>query len=246
MEIEILDVNTIFGSYPSQHADSTPESLVRDLDKQFVQWCLALSTTGMFYDDSSGNAETLRACQQYPHLIPAATFNPMKAWKNESLLGDLEHSHFELVRFFPHEQGWPIRYLPFREFIGTLSRTKRTPVMISVASPGDVTDVVSEFEQYPHPVVLEGVSGDLLSEAVSALRQHPNFFVETHALKGPGTLEFLKDRGVIDRVLFGSATPGWSLAAALRFVKRSSLSDDEKLAVLGGNAQRIWQSTEGA
>ena len=97
---------------------------------------------------------------------------------------------------------------------------------------------------YPHPVILEGVSPATLAEAVTVLRRHERFSVETHALTAPGALARLRDTVGIGRVLFGADSPGQSLGAALRSVQNADLSDADKAAVLSGNAQRLWQNEE--
>ncbi len=240
--MEITDVNTLFGAYPAQRPDSSPEALVAAMGQQGVAWCLALSTTGLFHHDTEGNAETLRACRAHDHLIPVATLNPTTYYGQEGVIEAVAGEPFEMFRFFPHRQGWPLDFAPFADVLARLAERPRMPVMVGVSRPGDATALARAAADYPHPVILEGVSPATLAEAVSVLRRHPNFFVETHALAAPGALARLRDTVGIGRVLFGSDSPGLSLAASLRSVQNSDLSDDDKNAVLSGNAQRLWQS----
>ena len=97
---------------------------------------------------------------------------------------------------------------------------------------------------YPHTVVLEGVSRETLAETIMVLRDVPRLYLETHALRMPDALRLLRDADSIDRVLFGSDAPGMSLGAALRYVQGSDLTAEEQAAVLGGNAQKIWHGEE--
>ena len=64
------------------------------------------------------------------------------------------------------------------------------------------------------------------------MRVHANLYVETHALLAPYALPLLRDTVGIGRVLFGSDAPGLSLAAALRYVRASGLSEADQTAVL--------------
>lgn len=239
--MEITDVNTLFGAYPAQHADSSAETLTEAMRAQEVQWCLALSTQGVFHLAAEGNAETLRACRAHDHLIPVATLNPVHFWGQEGLVEGLAENAFEMIRFFPHRQGWPLEFAPFLRLLSVIGRQERMPIMVHVSERGEATRLARLLEDFPHPVVLEGVSSDTLAEAMTLMRVHENLYVETHALHAPHALPLLRDVVGIERALFGSDAPGRSLAAALRSVRTSGLSEADQNAVLGGNAQRIWQ-----
>ncbi len=242
--MEITDVNTLFGAYPAQRPDSSPEALVAAMGQQGVAWCLALSTWGLFHHDAEGNAETLRACRAHDHLIPVATLNPTAYWGQPGVIEAVAEEPFEMFRFFPRRQGWPLDFVPFADVLARLAARPRMPIMIGVSRPGDATALARVAADYPHPVILEGVSPDTLAEAVAVLRRHAQFSVETHALTAPGALARLRDTVGIGRVLFGSDSPGLSLGAALRSVQNADLSDADKTAVLSGNAQRIWHAGE--
>ena len=241
--MEITDVNTLFGAYPAQHADSSPETLVEAMRAQGVDWCLALSTWGVFHSAAEGNAETMRACQAHDHLIPVATVNPVHYWGQEGMLEGIAEDAFEMFRFFPHLQGWPLEFAPFLRIIATLGRQARQPIMVSVEQRGEATQLMRLLDDFSHAVILDGISPETLTEAISLMRVHQNLYVETHALLAPYALPLLRDTVGIERVLFGSDAPGRSPAAALRYVRSSGLSDAAQNAVLAGNAQRIWQGT---
>jgi len=240
--MEITDVNTLFGAYPAQHPDSDADALVAAMEANKVDWCLSLSTWGLFYRDVEGNAETMRACRAHDHLIPVATLNPCDYWGQTGMIDELADDAFEMFRFFPRQQGWPLDFAPFAAIISTLAARPRMPIMVSVHEPGDITQLSRALAYYPHPVVLEGISSRTLAEAIAVLRDNESFFIETHALQAPGALLRLRDTVGIGRVLFGSDAPGMSLAAALRAVRHSGLSEADQTAVLSTNAQQVWHS----
>ncbi len=242
--MEITDVNTLFGAYPAQHADSSPESLVEVMRAQGVDWCLALSTWGLFHSAQVGNEETMRACQAHDHLIPVATVNPIHYWGQEGMIEGIVGGAFEMFRFFPHLQGWPLEFAPFMRILSVLGRSARTPIMVSVQERGEATQLLRLLDDFPHPVILEGISPATLTEAVSLMRVHPNLYVETSALVAPYALPLLRDTAGIGRVLFGSDAPVRSLAAVLGYVRASGLSPSDQDAVLSGNAQRVWHGGE--
>lgn len=238
--MEITDVNTLFGAYPSHRADSDPQTLASVMSVQNVDYCLALSTYGLYARDSDGNAETLNACRAHDHLIPVATLNPLTYWGQPDMVQNIAGDGFEMFRFFPRTQKWPLDFAPFAAILDILAALPRAPLMIETTHPGDITQLARATQNYPHPIVLEGVSPATLAEAVTVMRRAPSVYVETHALQSPDALPFLKQSVGVERVLFGSGAPGLSLAAALAYVRRSALSEADQAAVLGGNAQQIW------
>lgn len=242
--MEITDVNTLFGAYPAQHPDSTPESLVATMGSEGVAWCLALSTVGLFHHDVTGNAETLRACRSHDRLIPVATLDPRGYWGQPGVIDRLAEDPFEMFRFFPRRQNWPLDFAPFEEILAKLAALPKMPIMVEIREPGDATQLSRAAAGYPHPVILEGVSPATLAEAISLLRRWDNYYLETHALSAPDALTVLRDTVGIDRILFGSDAPGMSLGAALRYVRQSGLTEAEQAALLSGNAQRLWQGGE--
>lgn len=242
--MEITDVNTLFGAYPAQHPDSDAEALVAVMQAHGVNYCLTLSTLGLFHRDTEGNAETMRACRAHDHLIPVATLNPCHFWGQPGLIEEITSEPFEMFRFFPHVQKWPYEFAPFAEILKTLGGLPKMAIMVGVAQPGDVSRLARAVADYPHPVVIEGVSRNTLAEALTVMRGNPRLYLETHALRMPDALPLLRDAAGIERVLFGSDAPGLSLGAALNYVRNSGLSEADQAAVLGGNAQRLWQGGE--
>jgi predicted TIM-barrel fold metal-dependent hydrolase len=100
------------------------------------------------------------------------------------------------------------------------------------------------LEDYPGAVILAGVNRYTLAEAVSVMRSREKWYLETHALKVMDAIAAVRDAVGIDRILFGSEAPGSSLAAAVRYIRSSILSEAEQAAVLGGNAMKIWHAEE--
>jgi predicted TIM-barrel fold metal-dependent hydrolase len=234
--MEITDVNTLFGAYPSRHRDSTAESLSEAMRTHSVDYCLTMSTWGLYYHDKTGNDETLVACRRLKQLIPVATIDPRGYWGQADAL---PAPGFEMYRFFPHDQGWPVEFAPFRQLLQVLE-TVGVPIMISVRAPGDVTRIAAAVAGFGQAVILEGVSGETMSEAIAVMRSSERIFMETHAMRSPEALGLLRRTVGIERVLFGSDAPGLSLAAALRYVRGSGLSESDQAMVLGGNADQIW------
>jgi len=243
--MEITDVNTLFGAYPSQHPDTTADTLVAAMQRNGVQWCLTLATWGLFHSQRDGNEETLRACRAHQELLPAATINPKEFLGQIKAIENLLAQGFEMIRFFPEHQGWPIEFSPFRDVVSILAGAGAPPVMVDIAVAGDITKLMRIVEDYAGAIILAGVDRHTLAEAISVMRSRDKVYLETHALRLTDGLAAIRDSVGVDRILFGSEAPGSSLSAAMRYVRSSNLTPEEQDAVLGGNAMKVWKTAEG-
>lgn len=261
--MNILDINTLFGAYPYQRAESTAETLADVLGKLGVGHALTLSTWGVYYHDMAGNQETLRATQQFTQqLIPVGTVNPLTFWDFGDMLLQLLQTSFSILRLFPHEQGWPIDFEPFHSIVKlladapkpqidrdpTLPRATRgwplwqdrgVALMVSIDKPGDATVLGRAVADYPAPVILVGATSTTITEVLTVMNRYEHLILETHRLTIPDGLARMRDAVGADRIVFGSGGAARSTRSALDYVLNSSLTESEQEAVLGGNATSI-------
>lgn len=73
--MEIVDVNTLFGTWPRANRDVSLNTLLDLMSRHNVVETCSLSARGIFYDFHEGNDETLAACKAHPSIIPVATLN---------------------------------------------------------------------------------------------------------------------------------------------------------------------------
>lgn len=260
--MDIIDINTTFGAYPGQLMHTGEDGLLTALKDNGVTRALTLATAGIFYNDMTGNLETMRTCLKHEDkMIPVATINPTSN-RSLQITQDLAMQPFAFFQFFPSKQGWPVDFAPFVQVVRMLGdagkplleRSIKLPtpsrgwkiwadggeaLMVSIDKPGDATHLGKVVADYPGSVIIDGVSGATLTETLSVMHQHDNLYVETHMLHTPDALSILRDSVGIRRVLFGSGAPGLSLPAALAYVLGSGLSDVDKRAVLFENANSL-------
>lgn len=237
----IFDAGTLFGPWPQHASDLSLDGLLQGMAASNVARSLITSTTGIFYDYRQGNAETFEAAKRHPQqLFPVGTLDP-RAYPEclqeaETRAGE----GFRLFRFFPDRQNWPIRYAPFRELLQKCDILK-VPIAVAVSHPGDITELADATTFTQAPLLLSGVTPQLLGEALSVMRADPKFYLETAQLPAPGTLETIRDampHGA-QRLVFASYAPLRYFSAALGPVVTSTLSEEHRADVLGGNLKRL-------
>jgi predicted TIM-barrel fold metal-dependent hydrolase len=241
MSLPIVDACTLFGPWPQHAADLSVELLLQVMSQNNIVRSLATATTGIFYDYRQGNAETLLAARNHPqHIYPVATLDP-RAYPD--CLDEAERragEGFRLFRFFSDRQHWPLRYAPFRELLRKCDELG-VPVAVTVAHPGECTELADAVAFTQAPLLLSGVTSQNLGEALSVMRGDAKFYIETTQLTAPGALEAVRDAAPhgAERLVFASYSPLRYLSTALAPILTSSLSNEHKALVLGGNVSRL-------
>jgi predicted TIM-barrel fold metal-dependent hydrolase len=238
---QIFDACAVFGPWPQHPAGLTTESLLQSMAQNNIARSFVNATIGIYYDYRQGNAETLQVAKQHPQrLYPVGTLDPRAYPECLEEAEARAAEGFRLFRFFPHRQGWPIRYAPFRALLQKCDELG-VPVAVTVARPGDCTELADAVAFTQAPLLLSGVTPETASEALAVMRSDTKFYVETTQLIAPTALETIRDtvpQGA-ERLVFASYSPLRYLSAALGPVLASTLSDDDKALVLGGNLKRL-------
>jgi predicted TIM-barrel fold metal-dependent hydrolase len=202
---------------------------------------MTTATAGILHDYRQGNSQTIEVARQHPQqLYPVATLDPRAYPECLEEAATRAGEGFRLFRFFPNRQGWPLTYAPFRELLEKCDELK-VPVAVTVRHPGQASELASLVTFTQAPLLLAEVTPSTLGEALAVMKSDAKFYVETTHLLSPGALEAVRDtmpHGV-ERLVFASYSPLRYLSTALGPVLASSLSDEHKALVLGGNLRRL-------
>src|SRR5579884_748939 len=241
---DIVDINTLFGPLPVASTDLNVDALVALMQKHQIAAACTLSTLGLLLDPALGNAATRAACAQYAGLMPVATLNPAYFFGDTAAQQQLQKDDFCLIRFFPHAQGWPVKFAAFRALLRAVEPLG-LPVMVGIETPGEITALTRVLETYPAPVILSGVNTSTLAEAISALRERERWHVEISRLLAPGAIRLVADTVGADRLLFGTGAPSQPIASVLATLQHSGLSEEARRQILAANARRILNTGTG-
>ncbi|HEX8463000.1 MAG TPA: amidohydrolase family protein, partial [Abditibacterium sp.] len=236
----IFDACALFGPWP-QHEDLALQNLLDVMGQSNIARSVALSTAGIFYDFRAGNAATFEAARAHAQqILPAATLDPRAYPACLEEAKRCAAQGVRLFRFFPYSQGWPLKFAPFRELLQLCNELNVT-VAVEVSRAGDATELADAVAFTAAPLLLAGVAPRNLGEALAVTRSSPKFHLETTQLLAPGSLESIVAEvpDGADRLIFASYSPLRYLSAALGPVLASTLSPDQKTAVLGGNLKRL-------
>lgn len=236
----IIDVDTMFGPLPAGAADLSVDDLMGMMGRHGVQACCTLSTVGMLLDHNSGNAATRAACSEQANLLPVATLNPQVVFSPDGPFMRFKADGFKMIRFFPVEQGWDASYAPLRQLARSL-QPEGIPLMVDVEKTGYATRIAEALSNHPAPLILSSVDETTVAEAVALMRNNDRLYLCTSNLVAVGLLRQVVDSVGAERLLYGSGAPSRPMASALGVLRYADLAPEQRAAVLGGNARKLFE-----
>lgn len=241
--MHVIDVNTTFGKQVDADPFYSPETLSQWVDRHQVAFALSCSMQGACYDARAGNDETLAVAGAYPQIIPVATLDPRDFCRWEQEFQRCLQSGFRAIRFFPEIQKWSVASTMFKH---VMMRLKGSGLcLIFSAAPG-LNDMWSIADQIAHatapsglPVIITDFFYSDMAELIAVMKEHPHVYAETHALTSVAAVEIMVNQVGADRLIYGSCAPVHSMQKAMNQVLEADISDDAKIAILGGNTMRL-------
>jgi predicted TIM-barrel fold metal-dependent hydrolase len=237
--MNVVDAGTLFGVRPSTDLDLSGETLLRLMACNGVSGALTCSLKAVQFDARAGNDETRALCQAQAQLSPVAVVDPRR-WPDclaeVERCADLGFVAYRLLREF---QGWAIAQQSTLHVLRAIARTG-LPVTVHAPAAGDATALLHLVGGWDLPVILAGVTYATLGEALAVLADGPNLYLEAHKLTCPGQTETTVAAVGAERLLFASWAPLHAQRPSLDVLRRSEIGEDEKAAILGGNARRLF------
>ena len=238
----VIDVNTAFGKHIQFDHDLSLGTLLQSLDDHQVACALSYSLRGVSYDHRTGNTETMAAAHAHPQIIPVATLDPREylGWEDE--VGRCLKQGFRVFRFFPEEQRWSLSSTFFAKILDRL-RDRGVCLVFTVgglnADWGPISEIAHLTADCGLPVILTDTSYGNMAEVMAVMHEYPHVYAETNWLATVGGVEVMAGEVGVDRVLYGSSTLMNPVQKSLNQVLETDLSDEDKAAILGGNAMRL-------
>jgi len=248
----IIDVNANISRWPFRRtACDELQNLLAAMKRHGVGQAWVANLEGVFHKDIGGvNLRLAEACRNRPELLPFGSVNPMFPDWQEDLRRCHEDYHMAGVRLHPNYHGYKLNEPVFGQLLELADR--RGLIVQLVVRMDDV--------RVQHPLMQ--VADVDLAPLTDALAVRPRLrlvLLNTPGVKSPA-LKRLTDRGAgvdiamkegvggvadlvksfgLERVLFGSHVPLFSLDSAVLKVREADLTADQKQAIQSGNAHRL-------
>lgn len=241
----VIDFFTLFGPHPSKGA-MTPGgtgALLAAMERHSVLSAVTLSTRAVYFEAADGNRDTKQqVAESGGKLISAALLDPRRPSPERTGGGA------RVLVLLPGTQQYPLPYTPLTELLRTLAQlggaaAAAIPIWWEATRPGDATAILQTLREtnYPAPILLGGVSGENLMEALAVAKLIPSqLHVATNGLRGIGEVAQAVAAIGAERVVFASGAPNRSLGAALAFIREAAITPGDKALILGDNARRLF------
>ena len=243
-----IDFISDFSVDPIAEPDTTLAQLLQQTEKHNTTLTLTTSKRGLMNQvPKEAIAETLAIVKQHPRLLPVGILDPRHylGWQED--LRTCVEGGCVAIRMAPGPQGWSPNTLIFRkmaEAVGQAATKTPLPLIVDFNGAGkealDWIHLVAETTQRAGvPVVLNEVSYGYLGELITVMQEYDNVYAAIRWLCLADGLEVLVEAGVGQQLLYGSNAPKYSITGLRNQVLMARLSDEQKQAILGGNALRL-------
>jgi predicted TIM-barrel fold metal-dependent hydrolase len=239
-----VDVSAGFGSDAGRSRGRPLSALVAEQRAHGIARSLAYSRVAVDFATGQGNGDAL-----------AAAADPGNALRAVAVVDASMSSGVVLVIERLAAQGVAGFWFESREApVGLDAETGRSrlraiaatglpaffPLGSSTITPSRATEIGRATVDLGVPVVLCGVHYSNVAEVLEAAQRYPNLHLETSGFAHFGAVETAVARIGHERVLFGTGGPGRAAQAPLNMVLLAAIPDDQKRAILAGNAIRLF------
>lgn len=245
----IIDVNANLSRWPFRRTpcDELP-GLLAAMTRHRISQAWVGSLDGLFHKDLGGvNLRLAEACRTHAALVPFGAVNPTLPDWQEDVRRCHEDYRMPGLRLHPNYHGYKLDEPAFGQL---LEIAQRRGLIVQLV-------VRMEDERTQHPLMrVSDVDLAPLADVLAAWPRLRLVLLNAPALKAPllkraglwvdmamkegvgGVSEVVKAVG-LQRVLFGSHVPLFSLDSAVLKIREADLSADERQAIESGTAQAL-------
>jgi predicted TIM-barrel fold metal-dependent hydrolase len=236
----IMDTHGHIGSdWRRPDFDSSPEAVLRFLDRAGADVIYVSDTEGVFGDVVAGNRRTAIHMKSYPNRIRGyAVVNP---WMGDACLEEIRRCHalgFSGLKPYPGTFGHKLSD-PVMDPVWDLAEELRWPVLCH----SDAADLRLVLEKRPGTRMLAAHMSSQYAEKAQLAREFPNVVLEISGA-GAGPEDILRAVEIAGerKLVFGSDLNTHSLGFTLRPLLCSGLPESTLRAILRENPLRFFAS----
>ncbi len=238
MPNDIIDVKTLFGSWPKQPIDVGPDDVIANLRAHGIGRAITLSTAAALYDEASGNQDTWRECESRPELIPAATLHPHNYLRSERSVAALAEQGFRIFRFLNRLEGYSLNLYCVRALMRDLAKAG-LPCIVDAAAMDDPYRVARLTADTGVTAIVTGLGYTFEAEAIALAKDYPHIYFDAGRLTSPdGISLFCREVGA-QRLVFGSDFPFDDTLPSLLLLQQADITESERHRIASGNIEEL-------
>jgi predicted TIM-barrel fold metal-dependent hydrolase len=253
-KIKYFDCHASIGRYEGKDpaAPWTTEDLLTEMDRCQIHGALVYSHIAATVNPEVGNPTVIEICKEHPRLFPCWITLPHHSgeyFHPKDLLPKMEENNIKALKLFPRMSKFRVDKFT----LGPLLDLMQEAGHLLIFDRGEYENAVQvEWEElewlcdnYPKlPVLLHGVRWESTRTLLPIADRFENLHFEFSNYQGNRMLEFWCKRIGHERLLFGTHSPHKSIGAARAYVDYSDLTNEQRIAIAGGNLQRLLKVKE--
>ncbi len=238
-----IDFISEFSVNPIPEPDTTLEALLRQTEEHDTTLTLTTSRRGLVNQvNPEAVAETLEITAQHPRLLGVGTLDPryFLNWRDD--LQACVDGGCVAIRFAPGPQNWSPETLVFEHMVEAVGEAG-LPIIVDFKGADQALSWIRKVAEVCHrcdvQVVMNEVSYAHMGELITVMQVYQNVFAAIRWLCLADGIEVMVEAGIGDRLLYGSNSPKYSIRSLRNQIFMAKISDEQKQAILGGNALRL-------
>lgn len=259
-ELDVLDVNCFIGNAarPEPMTFTTRAELLAEMDYYHISEAIVTHAAARDYHYATGNEvlmdqlrgeSKLHGCWVLP-VHPTPDDEPIDA-----LVGKMLEEDVKIARVYPPNRiplvvtPW-LGYEVFEELAA-----RHIPLLLTDSDLanwpdqgkiGFTTEKVYELCQaFPNlPVIIVRFNYQLITAIFSLFHKCPNLHIEISNFTVHRGVELVVNEFGSERIVYGSGMPLQNAGASLAILRYAAISDEDRLAIAGGNARRLLEGVK--
>lgn len=244
----VFDCNVWHGFDGTQQIDMRPERVCEILKEKKIDRALITNTRCKHGDALLGNDETRQAIARNPAQLTGMIGVSLTQYLDveKSVRKYLFDPLFLGVHFFNTDDsfmaGWgnSLNNLGMRSVLRLIEKRAMPVYLEGGYAFADIAQVCAEHPNIPF--IAGGVGYVNLSEAILALQQRKNLYLDISTIDGFEAIHLLVDHASAEQLLFGTGLPYNCPSCARIMVETATVSREDKAAILGGNLMKLLES----
>lgn len=237
----IFDCNVIFGHENTRNIDISITHVLEIMNDKGIDRAMIVNKRCMFSDFKRGNNETAQLVKEYPdRFVGVCSLNPVQyLFVMDEIDRCFDKLGMGIFRFFnsgdSFTSGWGggLDSLTTRSIMKHLASRN---AIVFIEGGYSFTAIYETAVRYPEiDFIASGVGYGNLSDAILAVQQAENLYLDLSTLDSMGGVDILCEYAGASRLIFGSGLPYCCPSSELLMVKSARINEDDQSRILSGN-----------
>ena len=241
--LQLFDCNCMVGRRADRREGEpwSLDQLKEDMAYYRISKALVFHAMSRDYDPVTGNREIVDLLGGSDELLPVWCVLPPGSGEmpeSETFVRDMLDNDVKAVISFPRLHTYSLASWSMGKLLSVLER-HRIPMLLPFQQ-FDWNEVYTLCYEHPYlPVIATGINYRQLRYLLPLWQTNRNLYVDSSWFSAADLIPFLKDKGYIGQLLFGTNYPAYTPAAAVSMITYADVGMDIKNLVGGGNLREL-------